>query len=140
MEKKIINVNVPADSNGERIDKFLQSIFSKLSRTKLQNLIHEGCVKLNNRLIYETSKKIRKEDKIEVNFPEAKETSIKPYNMPLDILYDDEDIIVINKSPGTVVHPGAGNYERTIVNGLLFKYQNRHHMKKDFLINTIIQL
>ena len=60
-----------------------------------------------------------------INFPKPKETSIKPDNIPLNILYDDEDIIVINKSPGVVVHPGAGNHEKTIVNGLLFKYQNK---------------
>ena len=124
MEKKIINVNVPADSNGERIDKFLQSIFSKLSRTKLQNLIHEGCVKLNNRLIYETSKKVKEKDEIEIIFPLPKETLIKPYKMSLNILYDDDEIIIINKSSGVVVHPGAGNYEKTIVNGLLYKYKN----------------
>jgi len=53
-----------------------------------------------------------------------KETLIKPNKIPLDILYDDDDLIIINKPPGMVVHPGAGNYEKTIVNGLLFKYQN----------------
>ena len=69
-------------------------------------------------------KKNKKKDKIKVNFPPPKETLIKPNKIPLDILYDDDDIIVINKFPGVVVHPGAGNYEKTIVNGLLFKYQN----------------
>jgi len=125
MKKKIFNIIEYTDIDAGRIDKFLQSQLKELSRTKIQNLIKQGHVKLNNTNIYETSKKIRKEDRIEVNFPEPKEASVKPYKMPLDILYDDEDIIVINKSPGTVVHPGAGNYEKTIVNGLLFKYQNK---------------
>ena len=125
MEKKILNINIPIDSHGNRIDKFLQSQLNDLSRTKLQNLIRGGCVKLNNKIIHETSKKIKSEDIIEVNFPPSKETTIKPYKMPLDILYDDDDIIIINKSPGTVVHPGAGNYEKTIVNGLLFEYENK---------------
>ena len=124
MEKKIFNINVPIDSHRVRIDKFLQSQLNELSRTRLQNLIRNGHVKLNNTIINEASKKIKNEDKIEVNFPEPKETLIKPNKIPLDILYDDDDIIVINKSPGVVVHPGAGNYEKTIVNGLLFKYQN----------------
>ena len=125
MEKKIFNINVPANSHGNRIDKFLQSQLSEISRTRLQSLIRNGNVKLNDAVIYEVSKKIKKEDIIEVDFPSPKETLIKPQNMSLDILYDDSDIIIINKSPGVVVHPGAGNYEKTIVNGLLFHYQNK---------------
>ena len=124
MKKKIFNTIVPFVSHGDRIDKFLQSQLNELSRTRLQNVIRNGHVKLNNVTINEVSKKIKNEDKIEVNFPQPKETLIKPNKIPLDILYDDDDIIVINKSPGVVVHPGAGNHEKTIVNGLLFKYQN----------------
>ena len=124
MKKKNFNTIVPLLSHGDRIDKFLQSQLNELSRTRLQNLIHNAHVKLNDVTINEASKKIKNKDKIEVNFPQPKETAIKPNKIPLDILYDDEDIVVINKSPGVVVHPGAGNYEKTIVNGLLFKYQN----------------
>ena len=124
MEKKIFNISVPMDSHRDRIDKFLQSKLNELSRTRLQSLIRNGHVKLNNATINEVSKKIKNEDKIVVNFPQPKETLIKPNKIPLDILYDDDDLIIINKPPGMVVHPGAGNYEKTIVNGLLFKYQN----------------
>jgi len=124
MEKNIFNIIVPLNSHGYRIDKFLQSQINELSRTKLQALIRDGQVKLNNIIINSTSKKIKEEDQIKVNFPLPKETLIKPNKIPLDILYDDDDIIIINKSPGVVIHPGAGNYENTIVNGLLFKYKN----------------
>jgi len=124
MEKNIFNIIVPLNSHGYRIDKFLQSQINELSRTKLQALIRDGQVKLNNIIINSTSKKIKEEDQIKVNFPPPKETLIKPNKIPLDILYDDDDIIIINKSPGVVIHPGAGNYENTIVNGLLFKYKN----------------
>ena len=126
MKKDIFNITVPLNSHGYRIDKFLQSQINELSRTRLQALIRDGQVKLNNIIINSNSKKINEEDKIEVNFPTPKETLIKPNKIPLDILYiDDNDIIVINKSPGVVVHPGAGNYsDTTIVNGLLFKYKN----------------
>ena len=124
MKKDIFNITVPLNSHGYRIDKFLQSQINELSRTKLQALIREGQVKLNNIIINSTSKKIKEEDQIKVNFPPPKETLIKPNKISLDILYDDNDIIVINKSPGVVVHPGAGNYEKTIVNGLLFRYKN----------------
>tara|TARA_B100001123_G_scaffold229368_1_gene258018 strand:- start:1194 stop:2177 length:984 start_codon:yes stop_codon:yes gene_type:complete len=124
MEKKIFNVIRSIDSNKSRIDKFLQSQIKDLSRTRLQNLIKDGHVKLNEIAIYETSKKIKNGDTIEVSFPAPKETSIKSNKMFLDILHEDDDIIIINKPPGIVVHPGAGNYEKTIVNGLLFHYQN----------------
>ena len=125
MNEKIFNLNVSDDYNGNRVDKFLQSKFNPISRTKLQNLIRNGLVKVNKSVIYETSKKIKTKDMIEVNFPPPKRTSIEPYKMPLDILYDDDDIIIINKPAEMVVHPGAGNYEKTLVNGLLFLYQNK---------------
>ena len=123
MTKDIFNITVPLNSHGYRVDKFLQSQINELSRTRLQALIRDGQVKLNNIIIYNTSKKIKEKDDIKVNFPPPKKTMIRPYKISLDILHDDKDIVVINKSPGVVVHPGAGNYERTLVNGLLFKYK-----------------
>ena len=125
MGKKIFNITVSTNSHGDRIDKFLQSQISKISRTRLQILIRDGHVKLNNTIVCEVAKKIKDKDKIEINFPPPKKTLIKPYKMSLNILYDDEDVIIINKPPGVVVHPGAGNYEKTIVNGLLFQYQSK---------------
>jgi len=124
MKKNIFNIIVPSNCHGYRLDKFLQTQINKLSRTRLQALIRDGQVKLNNTTINNPSKKIRERDQIKIDFPSPKETLIKPNKIPLDILYDDNDIIVINKFPGVVVHPGAGNYENTIVNGLLYKYQN----------------
>ena len=125
MEKKIFNVKLPADSQESRIDKFLQSQFKKISRSQLQNLIRNNYVKLNNKTIINNSKKIKKDDIVEISFPLPKKTHIKPSKIPLNILYEDSDLIIINKSPGVVVHPGAGNYDNTIVNGLLF------HCKKN---------
>ena len=124
MTKDIFNITVPVNSHGHRIDKFLQSQINESSRTRLQSLIRDGQVKINNIIIKSASKKIKEKDQIKVNFPPAKVTLIKPNKIPLDILYNDDDIIVINKSPGVVVHPGAGNYDSTIVNGLLFKYKD----------------
>jgi 23S rRNA pseudouridine1911/1915/1917 synthase len=124
MKKNIFNTIVPLNYHRSRIDKFLQSQINELSRTRLQTLIRDGQVKLNNITISDVSKKIKENDQIKINFPPPKTTYIKPKKIPLEILYDDDDIVVINKSPGVVVHPGAGNYEETIVNGLLFKYQN----------------
>ena len=125
MKKNILNIVVPLNFNDYRIDKFLQSKINELSRTRLQSLIHDGEVKLNNTIIDSPAKKIKEKDEIKINFPSPKKTLIKPNKIPLNILYDDKDIIVINKSSGVVVHPGAGNHENTIVNGLLYKYQNK---------------
>jgi len=125
MEKKIFTVSPHIDLVENRLDKFLQSQLNKISRTKVQGLIRGGHVKLNNTIVYESSKRIKNNDKIEIDFPPPRETLIKPYKMSLDILYDDDDIIIINKPPGVVVHPGAGNYEKTIVNALLFHYKNK---------------
>ena len=124
MKKNTFNTVVPLNFNGYRIDKFLQSKITELSRTRLQSLIHDGQVKLNNNIISNPSKKIKEKDEIKINFPAPKKTLIKPNKISLDILYDDNDIIIINKPSGVVVHPGAGNYENTIVNGLLYKYQD----------------
>ena len=124
MKKNTYNVIVSPDFDKYRIDKFLQFKLKGFSRTRLQTLIKEKQVKLNSILIIDSSKKIKKGDEIQINFPEPKETHIEPSNIPLDILHADDDLIVINKSPGVVVHPGAGNYKETIVNALLFKYKN----------------
>ena len=125
MKKNIFNTIVPSSFNDYRIDKFLHSEITELSRTRLQTLIHDGHVKLNNIIINDPAKKIKSKNEIKINFPPPKKTLIKPNKIPLDILYDDNDIIIINKFPGVVVHPGAGNYDNTIVNGLIYKYQNK---------------
>ena len=124
MLKKKYNKVVTSEFDGNRLDKFLQYKIKEISRTKLQDLIHEGYIKKNNIVIYESSKKVNLGDLLEVKIPTPKETHIKPNKIPLDILYEDNDIVLINKSPNVVVHPGAGNYENTIVNGLLFHCKN----------------
>ena len=123
MKKKIFNTNVTKTFHGSRIDKFLQLNFEQISRTRIQNLIRDGYVMLNNVKVFETKKKVKEEDEIQLIFPPPKETQIIPFKMNLNILYDDEDLLVINKPPGVVVHPGAGNYTQTVVNGLLFQYK-----------------
>ena len=122
--KKIINYCVFKKDQGNRIDVFLNSQIKNYSRTKLQELIKRGFVNINNLLIKEPAKKINFNDKIAVEFPPPKSSKIKPFSMHLDILYDDKDIALINKAAGVVVHPGAGNYEKTLVNGLIHHYRN----------------
>ncbi len=106
-----------------RLDIFLNEAIEDKSRSFFQKLIESGEVKVNG--IVETSKKrsLSKGDKIEVNIPEATEVDIVAENIPLDIVYEDDDILVVNKPVGMVVHPAVSNYTGTLVNGIM------HHCK-----------
>ena len=107
------------DLPGERLDAFLARAVADLTRSAAQRLIDEGCV-LRNGKTAKKNDKLNTGDTIEVTIPEVKETEIVPTEIPLDIVYEDEDVLVINKPKGLVVHPAAGHQEDTLVNGLLF--------------------
>ena len=107
------------DIPGERLDAYLARAAEGMTRSAAQRLIEEGCV-LRNGKPAKKNDKLNPGDRIEVSLPEVKETEIVPTDIPLDIVYEDEDVIVINKPKGLVVHPAAGHQEDTLVNGLLF--------------------
>ena len=96
--------------NKERIDKYIAKCVPDLSRMMIQKLIEENQI-LVNRNPVKTSYAIQKGDSITITIPEAKETTLKPQDIPLDIVYEDDDILVVNKAKGMVVHPAAGNPE-----------------------------
>lgn len=118
--KNIINLIVDSDDGGLRIDSFLSKKQKDLSRTRIKNLILKKKLKLNNKILENPSRKISVGDKIIFEIPEPKKTSIKAYNYKLNIIYEDDDLIIINKSAGISIHPGAGNYDNTIVNALMY--------------------
>lgn len=103
----------------ERIDKCLSALIDSLSRSFLQKMIKDGAVKVNG-LPVKGSYRVKAEDLVEFVLPETKSPDIEPENIPLDILYEDEDVIVVNKPKGMVVHPAAGHYSGTLVNALLY--------------------
>ncbi len=103
----------------ERIDKCLAMLIDSLSRSFIQKLIKEENVKVNGSIV-KGSYRVKAEDKVEFFLPEAVEPDIEPENIPLDILYEDKDIIVVNKPKGMVVHPAAGHYSGTLVNALMY--------------------
>ena len=107
-----------------RLDKFLTENLKNLSRSQIKKIIVSKNIKINKKQIIASSEKIKENDLIEVNIPEKKTDYIKPKKINLDIIYEDEDIIVINKNSGLIVHPGAGNKDETLVNGLLYLYKN----------------
>ena len=90
-----------------------------ISRTRIKNLILDKKLKLNNKIVINPSKKITSGDKIILEIPKPKKASLKPYNFKLNVIYEDKDILIINKPAGIIMHPGAGNYDKTIVNALM---------------------
>tara|TARA_Y100000590_G_scaffold457980_1_gene611721 strand:+ start:615 stop:1595 length:981 start_codon:yes stop_codon:yes gene_type:complete len=117
--KNIINIIVKDEENGSRIDSFISKKEKKLSRTRVKNLILQKNLKLNNILEINPSQKVVAGDKINLVIPEPVNASLKPYKFEIDIVYEDSDLLVLNKPAGIVMHPGAGNYENTIVNALI---------------------
>ena len=113
----IIELN--SEEEGERIDKYLSETLTDYSRSYLKNLIDEGRVQVAGKIV-KGSFKVYNGAAITVNLPPVKDVKILPEDMPLDILYEDEDVILVNKPKGMVVHPAAGHYTGTLVNALMF--------------------
>jgi len=111
-----------------RIDKFLMNRVENASRNRIQNAIDAGNVLVNDREV-KASYKIKPEDVISVVFPHPpRDTEVYPENIPLDILYEDEDLLIVNKSAGMVVHPGYNNYTGTLVNALTYHFNSLPQM------------
>ncbi|MDR9502390.1 MAG: RluA family pseudouridine synthase [Desulfurivibrionaceae bacterium] len=115
------DIDVQAFEQGHRLDKVLHnnSRLAELSRSRIQKLIREGDVLVNGQCV-KLSYKVQHRDHILVAIPAPTELFLTPQELPLDILFEDEHLIVINKDPGVVVHPAAGNMEGTLVQGLLY--------------------
>ncbi len=110
----VIEKSLPA----QRLDTYLRSRFPAVSRGALQRLIEEGHIRVNGRTVKPTHSP-RAGEQVEVHWPEARPAQAQPEQMALDILYEDEALVVLNKPPGLVVHPAAGHQEHTLVNALL---------------------
>lgn len=113
-----ISFTVDETLKGERIDKALLQK-ADFSRTRIQQLIEEGLVTVNDEVV-KSNYKLRLNDEVYMEIPEVQEYEVKPYPMDLDIRYEDEDIIVINKPKGLIVHPTASTKEHTLVEGVLY--------------------
>lgn len=116
------NFKVTDECQGERLDKWLAEQKIELTRSAIQKLISEGEIKVNGKFVPKNYV-LKKDDDVSVNIPEPKELDVKAQDLPIEIVYQDEDLLVVNKPKGMVVHPAAGNYEGTLVNALL------HHCK-----------
>lgn len=124
MSDKMTNSTVKElkiDETGEtqRIDRFISDTISELSRQYVVELIASGNILVGGKIV-KKNYKLKSGDTISIDIPEPEEISVEAEDIPLDILYEDEDVIVVNKGKGMAVHPAPGNYEGTLVNALLF--------------------
>ena len=110
---------VSLDDAGNRIDKYISEKYPDISRTYIQKLINDKYVKVNDKNV-KSNYKVNMNDRVEVTIPEVSELEIQDEEIPLDILYEDSDVIVINKPKQMVVHPAHGHYSGTLVNALMF--------------------
>ncbi len=106
-----------------RIDKVLTTKISSLSRSRIQELVQDRNILVNGKKV-KTSYKVQKNDLVSVSVPKLKPLAVIPEDIPLDIIYEDQDVIVVNKPQGMVVHPAAGHPDHTLVNALLFHTKN----------------
>lgn len=116
---KMESFEVEAEQEGERLDKFLSIIYPEFSRAFFQKLIKSKQVSVNE-IPQKASYCVKIDDIVTVEIPDAVETTIEPENIPLDILYEDDDVLIVNKPKGMVVHPSAGHYSGTLVNAIMY--------------------
>ena len=118
--KRELQYEVTAEEDGLRLDQYIAGRCMDLSRSYIQKLIKESRVTINKNIQTKTKTAVQESDLVNVSLPDPKELEIKPQDIPLDILYEDNDVLVVNKPKGMVVHPAAGHYSGTLVNALMY--------------------
>lgn len=116
---EVVNFLITAEDSGKRLDRYLTEQLPELSRSRIQELIGAGQVQVNHQAV-KANYKLKKDDAVTVVIPAPEPLEVLPEAIPLDILYEDGDLLVVNKPQGMVVHPAAGNYSGTLVNALLY--------------------
>ena len=111
-------------SSGERLDKWLAQQLSEMSRSWLQKLIESGAVTVNHQACTNKKTKLKAGDIVSLSIPEPEKLDLKAEDIPLEVLYEDEHLIIVNKPVGMVVHPAPGHYSGTLVNALLYHCNN----------------
>ena len=118
IEEKIV-LDITSDMEDERIDKVLAACMDTLSRSFLQKILKEGSVFVDGKVV-KANYKVREGQRVEFRIPAAVEPDIVPENIPLSVLYEDDDVLVVDKPKGMVVHPAAGHYSGTLVNAVMY--------------------
>ena len=117
--KNIIKFVIKEKDIGQRVDNIIKNYVKYKSRNQIKNLILNNCLKVNEKIEKSPSKKLNFSDKIIFEIPEEPQMELKPYEYKLNIVFEDNDLLVIDKAAGISMHPGAGNYEKTLVNALI---------------------
>lgn len=125
MSENVICTTAGEDDSGTRLDVFLVSSLDDMSRSSIQKLIEGGHVVVNDEVCKTKKRKIELDDKIEITIPLPEKLDILPEDIPLEIVYEDDHLLVINKEKGMVVHPGVGNMSGTVVNAILYHCEGR---------------
>ena len=123
MPDNLTKFSIKEEDSGNRLDVILAKLITDLTRSNLKKIIELEQVKINHCIERSPSKKLKTNDIVEVNLLPTEKIKILPTKIKLDIVYEDKDILIINKPAGMVVHPGAGNYKDTLVNALIYKYK-----------------
>ena len=123
MINNTIKFLVDKQNSDKRLDKALSEKIKDLTRSNIKKIIEANNVKINNLIVSSPSKKLKINDSISIKLSQTQEIKIKPTKIKLNIIFEDKDILIVDKPSGMVVHPGAGNYDKTLVNGLIFKYR-----------------
>ncbi|MGD1049419.1 MAG: RluA family pseudouridine synthase, partial [Candidatus Krumholzibacteriaceae bacterium] len=118
-DKKSFDFLVDEDDGGERLDSFLSAQIPELSRSRIQKAILAGDVHVDGTSAHKSAQKVRQGERIELAFSPPQPLEIVPESIPLDIVYEDEHLLVVNKAPGMVVHPAPGHETGTLVHALL---------------------
>ncbi|MGN1413238.1 MAG: RluA family pseudouridine synthase [Anaerovoracaceae bacterium] len=116
---------IEEESNGTRIDRVLSLLLAESSRSYIQKLIEKGNVTVDGQVCTSKKYKVSSGQQVDLLMPPPENLSVEPENIPLDIVYEDEDVLVVNKPRGMVVHPAAGNYTGTLVNAVLYHCGDR---------------
>ena len=114
---------IEQNDSEKRLDIFLSERITYLTRSNIKKIINASSVKINKKIVETPAKKLKKNDTITVKLQEFKKEELSPHNLKLDIKFEDNDILIINKPKGMVVHPGAGNKDKTLANALSYKYK-----------------
>ena len=125
MTNNTVKLSVTELDVGNRLDIFLTKKIQSLTRSNLKKIIEAKQVLINKSIIHSPSYKIRFGEKIFVNLDQKIEQHLMPANIKLNVVYEDDSILIINKPSGMVVHPGAGNFKNTLVNALIYKYKKK---------------
>ena len=121
---------VDAHQSKLRVDKFVADRIAKVSRTRVQEALEEGLVRVNGQVV-KANFKVKPGDKVVVlSYEEPEDYQVEPEDIPLNIFYEDDDLVIVNKSPNMVVHPGVGNFSGTLLNALYFRYQKEMKLGK----------